>query len=304
MKHFRLTFLMVLLATTTSLAAPWESTSKQAAAQLDAAAALFQAGDFTAAASGFEAANQISPSNKAVWNAAQSYAAAGDWPRALDLYDQLLADPELPKEQLPRMTARRKLAAAFMAASRLAADERFDEARVAYEAIAADATVGPLDRAQAAKNLEALEAQRQAVQAEKAEKAAQVDAPIAGTSPASPTAAQLPSPPPPRGRGTDWLAWSLLGGGVVLAGAGGLAWWSGSRLYEDARAEIDQAAADDLFARGDTRRLAGQVMVGVGAFALGVGVVGLFLADSDNQPPAVTLTSFPGGGGFVVAGGF
>lgn len=287
-----------------ALAAPWEPKSKQAAAQADAAAVLFKAGDFAAAATGFEAANRISPSNKAVWNAAQSHGAAGDWPRALALYDQLLADPELPKDQLPRMTARRKLAAAFVAAARLAADERFDDARAAYEAIAADPTVGPMDRAQASQQLAALENQRRAALAAQAEKPAQVDTPVAATTPAIPATAELPPPPPPRQGGTDWLAWSLIGGGVALGGAGGLVWWSGSSLYDDGRAELDQAAADDLFARGNTRRVGGQVLIGVGAVAIGVGVGKLILGGSDKPGPAVTLASFPGGGGFVVAGGF
>ncbi|MBP8806693.1 MAG: hypothetical protein KBG48_11350 [Kofleriaceae bacterium] len=299
--------LLFSLVSAPALAAPWETRSKQAAAQLDEAAARFKVGDFAAAATGFEAANRISPSNKAVWNAAQSYAAAGAWTRALALYDQLLADPELPKAQLPRITARRKLAAAFVAASRLAADQRFDDARVAYEAIAADATVGPMDRAQASQQLDALENQRQAALAAQAEKPAQVDPPVAATPPAIPATAELPPPPPPQQRGTDWLAWSLIGGGVALGGAGGLTWWSGSSLYDEGRAERDERVAADLFSRGDTRRIAGQVLVGVGAVALGVGVTKLILSSGeqgDGARPAVALTTFPGGGGFVVAGGF
>lgn len=293
--------LIVALASSAG-AAPWETRSKKATEQIDAAAVLFGAGEFAAAAAGYEAANRIAPSNKAVWNAAQSHAAAGDWPRALALLDQLLADPELPKEHLARVSARRKLAAAFVAAARLATEARFDEARTAYEAIAADTSVGPMDRAQASKALDALEVQRKAAQAEKP---AAVPAPVdqAGATAEPPTIAK-PPPAAPQRRTTDWLGWSLVGGGVLVGAAGGLAWWSAAGLYDDARAEPMQGTADDLFAKGDTRRIAGQVMIGVGAVALGVGITKLLLRSDDGASPAVTLTTFSSGGGLVVVGGF
>ena len=162
---WQMTTAAIVLVSSAATAAPWEPASRKAKEQLAAAAVLFGAGEFAAAAAGYEAANRIAPSNKAVWNAAQSHGAAGDWPRALALLDQLLADPELPREHLARVSARRKLAAAFVAAARLSTEARFEEARTAYEAIAADTSVGPMDRAQASKALEALEVQRKAISA-------------------------------------------------------------------------------------------------------------------------------------------
>ncbi len=299
---WQMTTAAIVLVSSAATAAPWEPASRKAKEQLAAAAVLFGAGEFAAAAAGYEAANRIAPSNKAVWNAAQSHGAAGDWPRALALLDQLLADPELPREHLARVSARRKLAAAFVAAARLSTEARFEEARTAYEAIAADTSVGPMDRAQASKALEALEVQRKAAQAEQP---AVVPAPVddAGATAKPPTIAK-PPPAVRRRGGADWLGWSLVGGGAIVGAAGGLAWWSGAGLYDDARAERDEGTADDLFAKGDTRRIAGQVMLGVGAVALGVGITKLLLRSDDAAPPAVTLTTFSSGGGLVAVGGF
>ena len=292
----------ILFVSSMAGAAPWEPKSKEAASRIDAAGVLFGAGEYAAAAAGFEAAHRLSPSNKAVWNAAQSHGAAGDWPRALALLDQLLADPDLPRDQLSRVTARRKLAAAFVAATRFAVEGQFNEARIAYEGIASDPTVGPMDRAQASKALEALEVQRKAVQAEKP---ALVPALLGeARETAEPPSIVKPPPAARRRRGTDWLGWSLVGGGAVVGAAGGLSWWSGAGLYDDARAEPIQGTADDLFAKGDTRRITGQVMIGVGAVALGVGITKILLRSDDAASPAVTLTSFSGGGGVVVVGGF
>ena len=289
--------LMVATAAPAS-AAPWEPKDATARSKLDEGRAAFKAEEYRKAGVLFTLSDEAEPNLNARWNAAQAFAAAGDWKRASALYDSLVADADLPKDRRPAIEQRRHLAARFVAADFAQAAEKWDDAREILMKLANDAAVGEKDRATAIAKLDAL-AQARA----EAERAPIVE----------PTATDSKQPPPPQpvgavamhrpARTQDRVSLALIGVGVVGVGVGAGFLWNAGQLDDDANSEPNDQRARDLHDRADTRRTLGQVVAGVGAVALVAGVVKFAIPAAAR--PAASVASFrvvEGGGMLVLSG--
>jgi len=144
--------------------------------------------------------------------------------------------------------------------------------------------------------------------------------------PPDPASSEGPTAPPAPPAASSWRpwAWTALGVGAALGlgGAATWAWGDGDHRsiaeapgYDTPGAvvQMDYARAVALRDRGDTKKLAGQVLVGVGSAALVTGVVLLLLdeggADADaagGAEPRLTVGAAPGAGGarLLVGGRF
>lgn len=104
--------------------------------------------------------------------------------------------------------------------------------------------------------------------------------------------------PPPPGRGLDPLPLLVLGGGVLVAGVGGV--FTGLALNERDAAEeaLPGPAQDGAVSNFETYRTLSYVLYGVGGAAAATGVVLFFLPGSEDDPAAARLV--PGPTGFTV----
>lgn len=280
-------------------AAPWEPKSSAARAKLDEGRAAFQAKDYAGAGELFAASDAAEANLNARWNAAQSFAAAGNWKRASGLYDSLIADRELPKDRRAAVDARRALAARFMAAEYAQDAKKWDEARGLLLQLVNDRALGDADRTTAVARLDALTR-------------AQADAERAASQPPPPgpeATGGESSPPPPQprmvqpSRASDRISLVLIGAGVVGVGIGGGLLVSANGLDDDANAEPNDQRARDLHDRADTRRVFGAVALGVGGAVLTAGIVKFILPPAAR--PVASVASFrplDGGGVLVLSG--
>lgn len=275
-------------------AAPWEPSSAAARAKLEEGRTAFQVKDYQRAGELFLASDDEAPNLNARWNAAQSFAAAGNWKRASALYDSLVADQDLPKERRTAVEARRVLAARFMAAAYAQDAAKWDEARSLLLQLVNDRALGDTDHATAATRLESLaRAQADAARTE--------PPPLELTPPPEP--ALLPPPRMRPSRVSDRFSLVLIGVGVVGAGVGGGLLLSANRLDEDANTEPNDRRARELHDSADSRRTIGAVALGIGGAVLAAGVV-KFIVPQTARPMA-SITSFrplDGGGVLVLSG--
>lgn len=298
----------VIVATLASLptmanATPWEPSTKAARAKMDEGATAFKAADYPTAAAAFSAAWDAEHALKARWNAAQSFAAGGDWAHARSLFQELLADSTLPKAYRNEATARLKVAVAFTTAAELAAAGRWTEARDAYERIHGDAGVGDRDHAQAS---EAAKALTEKLVRDAAERKAREEATPQRA--AAPPAHEVADPPashaqPTREPRRDWIGWSVVGSGVVVGAVGVGFTFHASSLYDQADEQPNQRANLDLRDRADTQRIGGAIAVGVGAALVVGGAIKLMFGPSRNTP-AVAVAPLTGGGFLAVGANF
>lgn len=284
-----------LLLATSAHAAPWEPSSAAARAKLEEGRTAFQVKDYQRAGELFLASDNEAPNLNARWNAAQSFAAAGDWKRASALYDSLVADRDLPKDRRTAVESRRALAARFMAAAYAQEAEKWDEARSLLLQLVSDRALGDTDHATAASRLESL-ARAQA-------DAERTEAPPPQITP--PPGPALPPPPPSvrPSRASDRLSLVLIGAGVVGAGVGAGLLLSANRLDEDANTEPNDRRARALHDNADSRRTIGAVALGVGGAVLAAGVVKFILPQTAR--PVASIASFrplDGGGVLVLSG--
>lgn len=298
------------IAASAAHAAPWEPKSKAARQLIRDGADAFDAGEYTRAASLFLQSWDVETAHLARWNAAQSYAAAGDWRRALYLFEKLLADNTIPHDERPTIEARRELAAAFLAAQDLARAQRWDEARAAYLAILEIDGIDARDRQHASKAIDTLA--RAAADATKPTPAETTTPPPVTTPPASSSTAPPPDapahsrdvPPPPQpSRLSDTTALVALGVGAAALGIGaGLSWHAG---------DLDDQADNPLTAEPDRPGLRDQAASertgSVIAFAAGgalvvAGAIKLAIPPSAPRPDLATVTPI-GGGAMLVLGG-
>ncbi len=301
----RLTLAAALVAVlaTASHAAPWAPRSKAARDALNAAADAADRGDYAAAATLSLESLTREPTIAAHWNAGQAYAAAGDWPHALEQYEAALADRDLPAKQRARVEPRHRLAQAFVDADAARAAARWDDARAAYLAILAGDGLDVRDREHASTALERVARERAAAEA------APKPLDFVPTQPRTPA----PSPPPPAperrppsasvSRWSDTTALLLTGAGLAgLAAGGGMLWHAGA-LDDQAATEPDQAAQVDLRDRSDTWQLGGTITLAAGGAVLVGGLIKLAIApDAPRAPLAVAPTA--NGAMLVFGGGF
>ena len=280
-------------------AAPWEPKGSTARAKLDEGRTAFQAKEYAHAGELFASSDAAEANLNARWNAAQSFAAAGEWQRASGLYDSLIADRELPKDRRAAVEARRAMAARFMAAQYAQDAKKWDEARGLLLQLVNDRALGDTDRATAVARIDALT--RAQADAERAA-ASPPERPEPGTSGGEP-----PPPPPPQlvrpSLASDRLSLAFIGAGVVGVGIGGGLLVSANGLDDDANAEPNDQRARDLHGRADSRRTFGMVALGVGGAVLAAGVVKFILPPAAR--PVTSVASFrplDGGGVLVLSG--
>lgn len=299
------------IAASAAHAAPWEPKSKAARQLIRDGADAFDAGEYTRAASLFLQSWDVETAHLARWNAAQSYAAAGDWRRALYLFEKLLADNTIPRDERPTIEARRELAAAFLAAQDLAHAQRWDEAHAAYLAILEIDGIDTRDRQHASKAIAAIAAAR--ADAAKPPPAETTTPPPTTTPPASsstapPDAPASPRdvPPPPRpSRFSDTTALVVLGVGAAALGIGaGLSWHAGS---------LDDEADDPLTAEPDrpglrdqaaSERTGSAIALAAGGALVVVGAIKLAIPPRAPRPDLATVTPTDGGAMLVLGGRF
>lgn len=305
--------MVIILATSAGLAtaAPWEPKGKAARARLGEGADAFDAADYPRAAALFLQAWSDEPANVARLNAGQAFAAAGDWRHAIEQFDQLLADKDLPRWRRAHITRRRRLAHSFTEAEVAIAASRLDEARTIYLAILAEPQIDPLDREHATKALDRIaELRAAAVVAPRPPDPEREPLPVTPSQPtSSASTSALPPPPPPPvppSRLTDTAALVVLGGGAVVAAFGAGFLWHTGELDDDSRAPgLDERSRAALADRAGTWRTIGAVSLAAGGATLIVGAIKLAIPQSAPTPrSAMALYPMRGGAAVVIGGRF
>ena len=296
--------------TSTAHAAPWAPKKKAARDMINAAADAAEAGDFVRSAAMSLDSLTVEPSIIARWNAGEAFAAAGEWPRALEQYDRALADRDLPRKRRPTIEARRSLARAFVDAGAAVDAQRWDEARAAYLAILDRDDLLPNDRQHAGAALEQL-AQRRAA----AEAATRPAPPEGSTAPSSsptippPTPAPAPAPidlraPSRPSRWSDTSALALLGTGAIGVGAGVWLRSHAQDLDDQADAPGTPEPRAPLHDRADRFRTGATVALAAGGALVLVGAIKLAIPPDAPRPTVATLQPTTGGALVVVGGRF
>lgn len=191
------------------------------------------------------------------------------------------------------------------ATERKAKKEHLTLARYHYRRFLRTTKNTPTFEQKANENIASVEAQLADIERqEQQEAAAQVSA--TPPPPASATQPTVPAVEPPlvepRHR-RDWFAIGLIAtGGLTIAAGGGL-YLSATSLRDDANATPDQTKRNDLFAKADTRGLAGALVGGAGVVLVGAGVIKLLVED-DGSSTRTAWRVLPSQDGFVVLGAF
>ncbi len=293
-------------------AAPWKPKDKHAKALLGEAVDAAEAGDFTHAAALSLRSFQVAPSLLALWNAGQASMAIGDHARALALYDQALADADLPRDRRPQLEERRGLARAFLDAAAAAAAAQWDDAHAAYLAILDRDSLLPPDKQHAGEALAQLAAQRAAAERAAADAAKPPPPAEPALSSTAPPAAPAPVPVEPprveRARGSRWddsAALVIAGVGVIAVGVGvGLYLHAGQLEDRGNAATTPDGERVDLLDRADSERTAAPIVLGLGAAIVVAGVVKFALPpDAPAALAATAIAPARSGGAVLVIGG-
>jgi hypothetical protein len=274
-------------------AAPWEPKDATARKYLDEGRVAFKAGDYRRAGALFGQSYDAEANLNARWNAAQSFAAAGDWKRATRLYDELLADRELPAERRGDVEKRQRLAALFLSADFAAEAKKWDDARAILLKLVNDRSLGDNDHKVAVARLDELT---------KAQAAAEVAAKLPDPGPSDGTSVRPPPPPRRPSRFDDRIALGLIGAGVVGLGVGGGFLWNASQLEDDAANATIDREAQDLYDRADSWRTIGQIALGVGGAVLIGGVVKFWLVPEASSASVANVQPLDGGAMLVFGG--
>jgi len=305
--------LLLLSAVVPAEAAPWEPRSSAARQLLDNGRATYRAGDYAAAAKLFLQSAAAEDSQNARWNAAQALASAGEWRRALELFDELANDKALPKDRWASVRGRQRVAAVFVAAEYAAEAGRWDEASETLRKLIAQ--TADLDRKNATRAFESVTRRRAEVEAKlRAERDASERAKGAAAIPTNNDTA-APVAPEPRldhapestarpSRLSDRIAVSLVGVGLLGVGVGAGFWWHATKLEADSGTATDEAEINDLRNRADTQRTVGQIALGAGAAVLVAGVIKLAVPPDAPRPAVASVQPVRGGAMLVLGGDF
>jgi hypothetical protein len=222
------------------------------------------AAEYRAAVDEYVAAVKVSGSPSLLYNLAQTYRAAGDYPKAIDQYRLFLARG-VPGEPL------RNLVECHIAAMTAELDR-------------AASTAPPRGPAPL-------------------EDAPPVEPTAPAPSPTSAPAVALeppdaPAPMAPAPWHADGAGWAIAGVGAVAAGVGGYLLLDARSLRADADAEPRDDVRSDLDAKADSRQTWGAVTTAAGVAVLAVGIVKLAITPGtprDSRPRAgVSLVIKPG----------
>lgn len=224
------------------------------------------AAEYRAAVEEYVAAVKASASPSLLYNLAQTYRAAGDYPKAIDQYRLFLARGE-PGQPL------RKLVECHIAAMTAELDRAASTAPPRGPA--------PLEDAPSV------------------EATAPVPAPAVGApAAASRDAVDVPARVAPMPWHADGAGWAIAGVGAVAAGVGGYLLLDARSLRADANAEPRDDVRADLDAKADSRQTWGAITTAAGVAVLAAGVVKLAITPGtprDSRPRAqVSLVITPG----------
>lgn len=285
-------------------AAPWEPKTKPARVLMGQGADAFDAADYGLAASLFLKAWEAEPAHLARYNAAQSYAAAGDWKRALDLLNRLLEDKTLVGGKRADVEKRRELVAAFVGAGEAQDGQRWEEARATYVRLLDDDSLGDRDRKHAVAALDELARRR--AEAETKAKAPPEPQPQTATPEVDepdPSATGVSSLPQGRDSGSrpsrfsDTSALIITGAGVAVVALGAGLYLHGGRLEDDAT-DSDEARRAEMLDRAATERSLGTVALGLGGACVVAGLVKLAIPPSTSD---AALVLWPTRSGAIVS---
>lgn len=223
------------------------------------------AAEYRAAVEEYVAAVKASASPSLLYNLAQTYRAAGDYPKAIDQYRLFLVRGE-PGQPL------RKLVECHIAAMTAELDRAASTAPPRGPA--------PLE------------------DAPPVEPTAPPPAPAIGTpAPVLRDAVDVPARVAPAPWHADGAGWAIAGVGAVAAGVGGYLLLDARSLRADANAEPRDDVRADLDAKADSRQTWGTITTVAGVAVLAAGVVKLAITPGtprDNRPRAqVSLVITP-----------
>lgn len=299
---------VVMCGSTTVLAAPWEPKGKPARELMKQGRAAFGDGKYADAAALFLRSVDAEDTNNARWNAGQALAAAGDWRRALDLFDALAKDSTVPKDRRDAIKERRRVASVFVAADYAAEAQRWDDATAVLRKLIDDPALGERDRAGATAILATVATKRADTEASRRRDEEAAREAEASKLPPVVTAPIVPERTPSHGarpsRMSDTVALVLVGGGVVGLGVGGGLMWNAGLLDDDASSESDQRRRVELQDSADTRRIAGGIALGVGGALLIAGAIKLAIPPSMPRASIATVRRVDGGAVVVLGGSF
>lgn len=224
------------------------------------------ADEYRAAVAEYVAAVKASASPSLLYNLAQTYRAAGDYPKAIDQYRLFLMRGE-PGQPL------RKLVECHIAAMTAELDRAASTAPPRGPALLEDAP--PV------------------------EPSAPAPGPAIGTpAPVPRDAVDVPAWVAPAPWHADVAGWALAGVGAVAAGAGGYLLLDARSLRADANDEPRDDVRADLDAKADSRQTWGAITTAAGVAVLAAGVIKLAItpgAPRDSRPRAqVSLVITPG----------
>ncbi len=246
----------------------------------------YDLGRFHEAIERWEKAYAVCPSPGLLFNLAQAHRMVGDNEQAITLYRSWLREePDADAQTRKEVEARISELAALIAAQRTTAEKP-------PTGVSGEATT---------------------------------DRPTTGTPPTGTETSEVPPhalavTPAPRADGPvpveipderqearpwyrDWMGWSLVAGGVAVAGLGGGLFLYGGSLHDDAEGTFDRAEAEELNQSANSYRLVGGSMFVAGLAVASAGVVKLVLTDSPRTGGRATSVAF-GAGWIAITGRF
>jgi tetratricopeptide (TPR) repeat protein len=295
----------VLIVSGTATAAPWKPTTPGARDLMKRGKAAYERGEHLAAASMFVDAWKQERALLAAFNAAQSYRLAGEYKRAIEFYDLILADSAITKTEREDVQRRRQIAEWFLLAEVNAAAGKREDARDYYRRLLDVRDLSPSDRE---KVVDAIEDLARAA-AEPAPSPDPTPPPVTSPSSASsPPASLAPDDAPPSAarpsRWSDTVALGLTGAGLVGVGVGLGYVVHASDLDDQAAGELIQVRKQALLADADHAQTIGLVALGTGGAFLLAGAIKLAIPPDAPQPSLATLQPLHGGALVIVGGSF
>jgi tetratricopeptide (TPR) repeat protein len=270
--------------------------------EFDAGIDAYKAGDYQKAAAHFTAAYGYRKHPVVLFNLALAEARLGQVVEALDHFDQVLADPETPKDLVSTIEREKRQADAQVGKleidAGLGAETYVDDRRVEGEP--AQARVNPGDHSVrvVVHGRTALERSVHLGAGERLRLA--VDRAPAPPPPPPPKPPPPPPPPPPSGPSPLYF----YAGAGLSAVLGGVTVWSAldtRRAYDDYQRDLPTLAQSEVNQRvddGHKKELRTNVLIGVTAVSLvGTAALGLFVVDwgAKKQAPRVGLVLSPAG---------
>jgi hypothetical protein len=119
---------------------------------------------------------------------------------------------------------------------------------------------------------------------------------------------KAPPPPPPPPPSLPWyrdaIGAGLVGGGLIVAGAGVFVYVSARKDLDDAEDATDFGVYNDLVDGARSKRILSVVLIGGGAALVGYGVTRIVLRKPTETEPQLSIAPTRGGGIVTWGGAF